>query len=396
MNIYGINFCHARVGLSLKSEISLFTRLNLLAVRTIRSLAQELSILLRSPMGLSIIGIMSASSIMYFVYRVLYIPYRYPEKALPSDLKCPYSHHGSAGFSLDQKKVKQLSLLSNLQQKDYFYHGDLSTEQNEVAKRMKDAALAELFSYIEQTRNIVNRQVALDALFVVMGIKPALVDPIKTFPKLHAILKNMASESLILKDSEEYFYFVNEKPLPMFDPRRFLILQEGISLADATMESFTSIGKLCHHEQRLSYLLGYGPTWEAYAVNVGALKIQGNFSSTGDCCFAKEHYEQMGQVFLKELCPDSSDEAYTLGLAYHLNFASLIQSYQRDYEVQYEHYRMGEYIMKVGFFPVISGISVRTEYCRKRVSLTHWIVETYFAKLPHPILNTLGSSVEFA
>ncbi len=326
---------------------------------------------------------------------------------LPPTLQCPHHSGLSSAPILQSKQVQKLSDSSNFQEKDFLYEGDLSMEKDEIKRRLEDPSLRELLAYIQpldkteiekrlknfldevilhnhgNRSSLEHRRVGLAALFVVLGIKPALTENIDIHRDLYQILKNLKMESLELKEVNKAFYFVNEKPLQAFDPRCFLQLDPNSSLMDAIIKFFPQ-RESCGSNQRLSYLLGYGPAWEPYAIHTYALyKEITPEPSQENCVFTNEHYQEIGKVFLREQAARGDQkQAIALGLDYHLHFALLHRQYDPHHR---DSKSLSEYRNYIHSLPIHNGISLRTDYCRRGSSLRKWIIETYFSKKPSEV-----------
>ncbi len=155
--------------------------------------------------------------------------------------------------------------------------------------------------------NLKNNHV--NALYVLAGIKPVLVvegyysseeaAPIEEWSKHFPHLK-------WVQNTRRDHLLVNEHPLPEFDPRIFIenFDQTYTDIATIAAEAFVSQNQLTS-DKLLSYLLGFGPSWEAYA---GINKMRYLTHHTALTIFSDEHYLQLGKA-LHAFNPGSSKTA---------------------------------------------------------------------------------------
>jgi hypothetical protein len=166
----------------------------------------------------------------------------------------------------------------------------------------------------------------VNTLYVLAGIKPVLVveqgydylAPLQNFSSFFSNLNWIKSKS-------GDHLLINEHPLPEFDPRRFINNFDGVysNLAAITPVAFRNQNKL-DTDKLLSYLLGYGPTWEAYA---GINKLRYLSSHTSLSIFSDEHYYQLGKALYAKENGDSStllsrERLIELGQQFSLKAAS--------------------------------------------------------------------------
>lgn len=165
-------------------------------------------------------------------------------------------------------------------------------------------------------------------------------------------------------ESTKQICITNEKPLEAFDPRRFLYpLQQdpSISLSDATIYCFNEQYKQ-NAEQMLSYLLGFGPSWEAYNANA---KL--NFDPKNSI-FTESHYEELGKIF-------SKDNPIEIGYLFHLKHLSFhIPHFQpQSNEIK-------KLLLNTSSSHIIDAVSSQTEYFQKSYTLKKWLLDSYFTK----------------
>jgi hypothetical protein len=163
----------------------------------------------------------------------------------------------------------------------------------------------------------------------------------------------------------------NEHPLDLFDPRHFLepLSDVNISLLDATIDCFIHQGKQ-QEDQMLSYLLGFGPTFESYRKHIQKPFIPAN------SIFSDAHYAELGQVL-------SSRNPARLGFNLHQKHAEIASSKtEKACTTPYNPNSLVEKILShTGTFHVYDTLSLRTEYSQKSLSLKKWILETYFPEI---------------
>lgn len=290
-------------------------------------------------------------------------------------------------MKLNKENLIELDDFSNLTEKDYIYEGDLSLEQQAIRKCLEDPRLEELIQYIKQhPKDSKNRENALGALFVVLGIKPAIVFELDIEKKLKNILNKIKNDTLILSKRNNPQYFVNEQPLEAFNPRRFLepLSNPQVSLYDAVQFCFANQNQL-HTDQMLSYLLGFGPTWEAYSRKGSSGSKHTDIGVPS--WFTDSHYQELGKVLLQEgngIDIDSNEQnALIAGFAYHCQFPHLYKPRRGLKLIEHD-----ARLVDTPFFELCSltstacavdGISIRTEYVKKSYSLKKWTIETYFS-----------------
>lgn len=206
-------------------------------------------------------------------------------------------------------------------------------------------------------RNTVGRNVIIPAIYVLAGLKPVLTE-------------NGAIQAHLLRQFQRQFphlkiftigedtYLVNENPLPLFHPKKYIAgfsetIEKGISYA------FPKLG-LKDTDQRLSYLLGFGPTWEAYA---GRNKIE--YEDDAELSvFSDEHYLELGRV----LNPNGSrEDQIQAGRKYHDNYKTHPYEKTRGSEVQ-------ELDKTYNGF-VADSISFKTPYLQKKIALQKHLLE---------------------
>ncbi len=291
-----------------------------------------------------------------------------------------HSHHQST-VSLNKEEILDLCDAEKLQEEECIYAGDLTVEKEKIQLLMQDSKTQTLVDYILQTAE--KRNVALGALFVLLGIKPALAIEEELDETLSSILTNLTHAHLCLKkfNGSRTGYFVNETPLPSFDPRHFLNLSPEVSLTEAVALCFPEQNQR-DADQFLSYLLGFGPSWEAYAIHSDYLYQERKAVS---CIFNRNHYYEIGKVLNQSLF--KKDEVRTeiekLGFIFHSQLASLIGHchWIRKDPSAMEGIASMTMLEKTGTRQMLDGLTARTDYFKKSYSLKKWVMETYFSQL---------------
>jgi hypothetical protein len=318
----------------------------------------------------------------------------YRSQKNPDDIyNVPHTHNQSTDFDLSPFKEKILHLCDKekLQEKDCIYTEDLSTEvlieeKKQIKLLMEDSKTQLLVDFINRNVNSAVSRSALGALFVLLGIKPALVKDAQELNKeLLSILIKLVNEkgNLSLKAFSNFdgVYFANEKPFPFFNPRNFLNLSSELSFAEAVAICYPHPGdETC---QCLSYLLGYGPSWETFMSNIGYAN-----EKSISCIFNKNHYYEIGKVLNQSLFNkvEVRSEIEKLGFSFHSQFASLVEqgrcgkeerSARRDIAAE----KIKEMLKITGAVQIFDGLTARTDYFKKSYTLKKWVMETYFSSL---------------
>lgn len=190
-------------------------------------------------------------------------------------------------------------------------------------------------TYINGSENYVLQSELINAICVLAGLKPVLAimknSPLHPFCEKNHTWGN-GIKLLRFEDASGGGYFlINEHPLPEFDPRKFIdqFEKKYESIEAAVMHAFPDLGNQetsIESEQLLSYLLGYGPTWEAYRgvswlwhMNGGA--ADDHVKETwfkGANVFSEEHFLQLGTA-LSQNRNLSREALIQNGKNYHAN-----------------------------------------------------------------------------
>jgi hypothetical protein len=163
----------------------------------------------------------------------------------------------------------------------------------------------------KQTRDSNKIKIRHHVLYVLFGIKPALAlffnelnD--EDFNAIEAVAKLNPSCKIARDEDHKYFYLSNESPHPLFDPRKYIIPKAFTgynSILDAVRSCFLFNHKddACAN-QFLSYLLGYGPSWEDHQ------RSNRNSLQPETSILSDEHYKELG-IASGELSPEKYIEA---------------------------------------------------------------------------------------
>ena len=172
-------------------------------------------------------------------------------------------------------------------------------------------------------------------------------------------------------------YFVNEKPFSSFDPREFLNLSSAFTLMEAVATCFP-VQSQRDADQFLSYLLGFGPSWENYATGTRYLYQEKDSVS---CMFSNKHYYEIGNVLNQALCNKGErSESEKLGLIFHSQFASLIEQchWTRKFSITKDG-ALEKGLHMTGTGQAFDGLTARTDYFKKSYTLKKWVMKTYFS-----------------
>ncbi len=292
-------------------------------------------------------------------------------------------HKHDQSISLPKDKILDLCDVENLREEECIYAGDLTFAKERIELLMKNSNTQRLVEYICQKNS---RTYAMGALFVFLGIKPALAIETKPDKELFSILKDLTEDKeldLCLRESDgsSPVYFVNENPFPSFNPREFLNLSPNVTLTQAVADCFSAQGQR-DADQFLSYLLGFGPSWETYANNARYLYEEKDSVS---CIFSKNHYYDIGKVLNQALFKkeEVQSEIESLGFTFHTQIASLIEKgrWEKKESLAEKKTILEQRLSKTGTNQILDGLTARTDYFKKSYTLKKWVMETYFPQL---------------
>jgi hypothetical protein len=252
--------------------------------------------------------------------------------------------------------------MSYVQEEACLYTGDLSVEKRIISTIMEEPSLSRLLAYIQ---SIPDASHAIGVLMVIIGIKPCLVFSYTVDPELVQIVEELSRlQRLKLKIAKGKLFLANEKPLDAFNPRHYLeSFSDQVPLIEAIEENFTR--QQNNNVQRLSYLLGYGPSWEAFANRI-------NFHDGRISCFSASHYKQLGEALIANHVVEDSFDPLRVGVTYHCNFKQLINQTSL-----LNTHSLFSFLHKTGGGFAIDGIAIRTTYFKKSYTLKKWVLETY-------------------
>lgn len=250
----------------------------------------------------------------------------------------------------------------------------LSKEIASIDKTFQHTKLQPLVSAAQKAPS-QDRRYATDLLFVIVGIKPVLfltqeewnntqdlcpflVELCRAFPEIKII------------DKSPTYYIVNESPMEIFAPKHYLkgclqLSQEIVSHKSATF---------AEHNQRLAYLLGYGPTWESYQYHQeGCHQISASNTAQTTSEYGKKHFEQLGQVIKPYLGNENSFSEEELGRYYHHHFRSYypITASMSDGRFSCVHTKTSLSKIKG---PVHDNLSIKTAYFKQRLFLRKYVL----------------------
>ncbi|MES2200251.1 MAG: hypothetical protein V4489_08815 [Chlamydiota bacterium] len=274
---------------------------------------------------------------------------------------------------IEVSEIQRLSNTDFLTDEDCLSSETLSEEKAILTSKIESHS--DLVDYIKRTKGWERRE-ALCALFTILGVKPATIfeGKLEKTELYSILLKKYNLHEFKFKNSrnDRSFCLANESPLEIFNPKRFLepLQNTRLTLAKATIDCFIQQGQE-ETDQMLSYLLGFGPSYEAYQENAFR-----KFDS-GKSIFSDAHYEELGGVF-------SKTDLKEIGFHVHEEKAKLAQS-RFDNKVKWiqktNNSTIEKILCKTGTAHIYDGISARTEYSKKNLSLKKWVLENYFPEI---------------
>ena len=307
----------------------------------------------------------------------------------PDDIyTVPHTHNQSTDLTLSsfKKEIVDLCDIEKLQEEDCIFTEDLIEEKKQINLLMQNPETQPLLTFIKERKGAILdscvEKSALGALFVLLGIKPALVkDAVELDKELLSVLTNLVKEkdNLFLKAFNNFdgVYFVNENPFPSFNPRNFLNLSSEVSFTKAIAICYPNRGHETH--QCLSYLLGYGPSWEAFQTNLGYQEKR-----SISCIYNSNHYYEIGKVLNQSLFKIEKDksEIESLGFIFHSQFVSLVEQGGCRYAKRnIAPDKIKRMLGITGTAQIFDGLTARTDYFKKSYTLKKWVMETYFPQL---------------
>jgi hypothetical protein len=269
-------------------------------------------------------------------------------------------------IAFDIERLKAVIHMSYVKVEERLYEGDLSIEKQLISEVIKSSSLSPLLSYIQNEKKGDSVH-GIGVLMVILGIKPSRVCELGIEPKLAQIVENLSQAGHLAVGREGgLVYLANEKPLEAFSPRNFLEpLSEGDSLLAALKKAFKGQDHI-QDNQKLSYLLGFGPSWECYTnILSGALNMEMS-------CFSDSHYRQLGEVLIANHVVKDTDDTLSVGLTYHRNFKLFLEG-----SPMLERSYFNILLQNTETNCVLDGITVRTIYFKKSYTLKKWVMETF-------------------
>ncbi|MBS0627312.1 MAG: hypothetical protein JSS09_03775 [Verrucomicrobia bacterium] len=274
---------------------------------------------------------------------------------------------------ISPSRLEKLNDLKTLERVDFLSQENLSLEKIKIANDIKKHS--DILKYIQKQTNKQKTKNALAALLTLLGIKPVLIfaNEQKIDPELYKILSQKKEIQLKKFDWKmgRGICLANETPIELFNPRRFLkpLSNKNISLLDATIDCFIHQDAQ-QEDEMLSYLLGFGPTFESYRKHTKKTFTPEN------SIFSDTHYAELGKVF-------STENQVELGFYFHQKQAEIASlKTEKDCSTPYNSNFLVEKILsQTGTPHVYDAISLRTEYSQKSLSLKKWILEEYFPEI---------------
>lgn len=249
---------------------------------------------------------------------------------------------------------------------------EVQEEMVAIDQILQAPSVKNLMEFLESSKCTHPKEI-MGVLCVIVGIKPVFQY------YTHQELKNLGIDSYLQNILEEfpnvgviydkpngYCYIVNEKPLPIFDPRRYL-KRFNKSIAREVQSCFPNQGSP-KMDQRLSYLLGFGPSWEALAIN-GAYGRKPKLDPNSQ--YTQEHFKQTGTVLCEAF--DAEDVSpSSMGKFYYNQFLQFVPITGSIMEKCAE---VNETLSTTNTNQVYNGLTMRTEYFRKAVYLKKYLLE---------------------
>jgi hypothetical protein len=213
--------------------------------------------------------------------------------------------------ALDQMQYKEETDKLNLSEYYHVCAKEFMSVQQQIELFVN--SYPELNIFIDIIKAPERNKIAKDlinAIYVLAGIKPVLVIESSRSKEIKDLIIEFVIAFPHLKqvapvDNYGNFYLINEKPIAEFDPRRFIneFSEEYQNLADAVTYAFPSQDSP-KTDKLLSYLLGFGPTWESYAGIGKRMYLKKNTSLS---VFSEEHYFQLGEAIYKNKNIDTAN-----------------------------------------------------------------------------------------
>lgn len=210
----------------------------------------------------------------------------------------------------------------------------------------------------------------INFLYVLAGLKPVLV--VERCPdEQRAIFQKIAKEFPHIStavDTWENLYLINEHPLPEFDPRNFIadFDKKYKSIQEAVCNAFPNQNQ-AETDQLLSYLLGFGPTWETYASG-----SRRGYLENCRVIFSDEHYYQLGKAQNDKL---SRGELIELGKKISHDLITIVP--KRNILLEYDELPEVQRIVSLWVFHKIGPPSFHTDYIEQGMKYREELLKLY-------------------
>ncbi|MDP1879683.1 MAG: hypothetical protein Q8K60_01925 [Parachlamydiaceae bacterium] len=301
----------------------------------------------------------------------------------------------SQPIKLSSNKLIELKYFNLLEEDHFIYKDSLEIEMGKINEHLSIPENKAILEYINKEMN----PDACAILWVILGIKPVAVFELSIEHDLRNLILNVLKldtykDNLKFIDNHQEhpkYYFVNEQPLEAFNPRRYLTKllpdKQTNSITEAVTYCFPHQGYL-QTDQILSYLLGFGPSWEAYTVHVSKFPCNNSiFNQVNDLpfsCFSDAHYFEIGKVLNFLILNTNSINEIDLGKAYLKKLPKLAKkllpkqnSWIED-QTKYDNDRKNFKNMGINF--VFDRITAETDYFKKSYTLRTWVFKTWIDK----------------
>ena len=247
---------------------------------------------------------------------------------------------------------------------DFFLEKMKSLDEEKLAidQRLQIPAVQKLVKSIESKSSDKERAAQCSVLLVILGIKPALalynkeeLEKLNVLPLMKEISEALPDIKIVYGARE--CYIVNEKPLTIFDPRNYLNnYDESISKEISNCFPAQNTSRT---DQRLSYLLGYGPSWEALFVN-GA-----HYSRSSHSEYRFAHFQEIGEVIARGM---NENIFIATGMRYHDGFDKILPKGLLERKKQ-NCETIDDILGKTGTGQIYDGITMRTAYFKNSLCL---------------------------
>ncbi|MBI3211657.1 MAG: hypothetical protein HYZ47_03105 [Simkania negevensis] len=202
----------------------------------------------------------------------------------------------------------------------------LNGEEGVKTELSTNPALDPLRKLIKAGEKCGKKSEAMQVIYLLFGLKPALVleditdseemvQAIRIVCPLNPSCRwKKSTDSCLFKG----YYLSNESPLPPFNPRQYIrstvftYPQTIDAIGDCFLKQNTP-----YYDQFLSYLLGFGPSWEAYEKNKNKTATLPQIDQD---VFTDAHYEQLGHALAG---PSPSQSFSAIGREYSQSMRKL-------------------------------------------------------------------------